>query len=149
MKRFNFPLERVRRWRSEQANVEELKLEQLRNRVAKLGDEMRELAVERARSQQEVLAQPLIDSFELESLDAFRLHAAAKIRDLETQQRQCEGQVAEQRGRYVEARRSLELLERLKHRAFEKWQIESDREQEALAAESYLARMVREGQVKR
>ena len=30
MKRFDFRLERVRRWRAEQASVEELKLQQLR-----------------------------------------------------------------------------------------------------------------------
>ena len=43
MKRFDFPLERVRRWRLEQQNVEELKLQQLRAELGGLTAVRREM----------------------------------------------------------------------------------------------------------
>ena len=62
MKRFQFPLDRVRRWRSEQADVEELKLRQLRDRLSALGQEKVNAAQDRARSEQDVLSRPSIAS---------------------------------------------------------------------------------------
>ena len=143
MKRFHFPLERVRRWRAGQATIEELKLEQLRERLAKLGAEKRQVETERARSEQEVLGQPSMDAGELQSLDAYRLHARSKVREIENRERQADSQVEEQRQCVIQARRNAELLERLKQKALDEWQAGSDREQEGLAAELYLAQWPR------
>ena len=143
MKRFRFPLERVRRWRAGQATLEELKLEQLRKQQAKLREEKQGIETERARSEQEVLGQPSMDAGELQSLDAYRLHARSKVREIENRERQAETQVAEQRQCVIQARRNAELLERLKQKTLDEWSAASDREQEGLAAELYLARWPR------
>jgi len=79
----------------------------------------------------------------LQSLDAYRLHARTKIRDIEIRERQTEAQVEQQRQRVIQARREAELLERLKRQALDEWRAASDREQETLAAESYLAKRSR------
>jgi flagellar export protein FliJ len=143
MKRFSFPLERVRRFRSEQASVEELKLGQLRDRLSALGEAKQRVELARARSEREVLGQPSIASYEVQNLEAYRRHAASKIRALEAQQRQCETQVREQRQRLIEARQRAELLERLKQKALEEWTTANNREEEALATELYLAKRAR------
>jgi hypothetical protein len=44
----------------------------------------------------------------------------------------------------IQARRDAELLERLKRKALAEWQAASDREQESLATELYLAKRVRQ-----
>ena len=90
MKRFQFPLESVRRWRAGQATLEEAKLEQLRGNLQALREEKQNIETERGRSEREVLGQASIEATDLETLDAFRLHARSKIRDIETRQRQAE-----------------------------------------------------------
>lgn len=145
MKRFQFPLERVRRWRAEQAALEELRLEQLGVHLAKIREEKRTIANQRLSSEQEVLRQPSLEATELQSLDAYRLYTRNRIRETENRERQAEALVQQQRGRVIEARRQAELLDRLKRKALDQWQTASDREQETLAAELHLAKRARSG----
>jgi hypothetical protein len=145
MKRFSFPLERVRRWRDGQAVLEEMKLEQIREQLSRLGEEKRRIESERIDNEREILAQPSIEAIQLQSLDAYRVHVRKKTRDIENSQRQVEVQVEQQRQRVIETRRNAELLERLKRKALDEWQAASDREQETLATELYLAKRVRNG----
>lgn len=144
MKRFQFPLDRVRRWRAEQATLEELKLEQLVERMTRLRDQKRAVESARIHSEQDVLGRPSIEAIDLQSLDAFRLHTRDKIRDLERQEREAGTAVDEQRQRVMQARRAAELLERLKRRSLDAWQAASDHEQESLATELYLAKRARQ-----
>ncbi len=144
MKRFQFPLDRVRRWRSEQASVEELKLGQLRDRLVALGEAKQRVALARTQSEQEVLGQPFIQADELRSLEDYRLHTRFQIRDIENQQRQCEQQIVAQRQRVIEARQKAELLERLKQKARDEWLAANNREEEALATELFLAKRQRQ-----
>jgi hypothetical protein len=143
MKRFEFPLERVRRWRAGQAALEELKLEQLGERLAKLGVEKRSAEAARLESEREVLGHSPAEATDLQSLDAYRRHTRSKIRGIEERERETAELIGQQRQRVVQARRAVELLERLKQRAMEEWQAACDREQESLAAELYLARFTR------
>jgi len=143
MKRFQFPLDRVRRWRAGQAALEEGKLEQIREQLTRLRQEKRKVEADRTESAREVLGQPAIQATDLENLDAFRLHTRDKIRDIETRERQTEAQAEQQRQRVLETRRAAELLERLKRKALDEWQAASDREQETLATELYLAKRAR------
>jgi hypothetical protein len=143
MKRFHFPLERVRQWREGQAALEELKLEQLLQNVAALERRKESVANERARSERQLLAQETLEGGELGNLDAYRLSSRDKIRDIENRKRQVLTQVEQQRQRVIGARRDAELLERLKQKAREAWQAASDCEEEALAGELYLARLTR------
>ncbi len=144
MKRFRFPLERVRRWRSEQANLEELKLEQLRAEAARLAGARLEVEAEAVRSAREVLAQSSIDALELTSLESYRQHLRRRAYELENLERQSEAKVAEQRRRVIEARRQFELLDRLHDKAWRAWLAEGNKEQERFAAELFLAKTARE-----
>jgi hypothetical protein len=143
MKRFNFPLDRIRRWRLEQLSVEELKLQQVRAEQQALADAKREVRDEFFKSEHEVLAQPSLPGLELENLDSFRLHVRDRVRGFENRERQVEAKVVEQRGRVIEARRQFELLDGLRQKALAKWKVAADKEQETLAAEIYLSRSTR------
>ena len=143
MKRFDFPLERVRRWRLEQQNLEELKLQQLRAEKEGLSAGRRQIQAELDQTAQLLLAQPSLESLELQSLDSFRLYVRGRVRDLDQRERECESKIVEQRGRLLEARRQFELLDRLRKTAFGTWRAAVDKEYEDLAAELFLARKYR------
>jgi hypothetical protein len=143
MKRFDFPLERVRRWRREQAGLEELKLQQFRAELVNLQAAQRQIEADRVESEQLVLTQRYIDPLQLVSLDSYRQYTAGKVRHLESRKQQWEAKVADQLGKVIEARRKFELLERLRQAALDEWQAAVDKEQEDLAAELFLAKASR------
>lgn len=143
MKRFNFPLERVRRWRLEQLNVEELKLQQVRADRQALADAKQQVRDELSKSRQDVLAQPSVLGRELENLDSYGIHVHERVRSFENLEPPAEAKVAEQRGRVMEARRQFELLDALRDKALAKWHAAVDKEQETLAGELFLSRSTR------
>jgi len=143
VKRFTFPLERVRRWRREQASIEELKLQQLRAQLDRLAAARQTIISEGERSAQQILAKPSIEPIELTSLESYRRHLGQRARMIENQERQCETRLNEQRQRVIEARRKFELLDRLHDTAFQEWQAASDKEYENMAAELFLAKSAR------
>ena len=139
MKRFQFPLDRVRRWRGEQADLEEAKLQQLWGQLAALGQEKTRVKSAGAESARKILEQPAMEPQDLQALDAYRLHVRRRIGQIENRERELGARIEEQRGRLMEARRRAELLERLKARKWGEWQALADREEETLAGELYLA----------
>lgn len=145
MKRFDFRLERVRRWRVERADIEELALERLRAEKSRFEAALRCLKSELALAESGTLNQPSIDPVELTSLGTYRLRMRHDIRDLENRLSQQEAKIVAQRERVMEARRQAELLGRLRAKAFQAWQGAVNKEQEELAAETFLTRWKRRG----
>jgi len=146
MKRFHFPLERVRRWRSEQANLEELHLQQIRAELETLAAAKTKIQQELTDTAQQLFARQSIDPLELESLDSYRYYVRGRVRDFEQQERQAAAKAAEQRQKVIEARQRFELLDRLKNSALSHWKADAAKEQEDLAAELFLARGSRRAQ---
>jgi hypothetical protein len=144
MKRFEFPLETVRRWRLERAGIEELKLRQILADKHKLTAMKVQIQSEMAQTAQQVLGQSSMQPLELESLDSFRLYVRGRVRGLENQERQCDARIVEQRNQVLEARRQFELLERLRQKAMTEWRAAGNKEQEELAAELFLAKSIRD-----
>jgi len=140
VKRFQFPLERVLRWRAGQASVEELKLRQLLDETRRLESVRRGLESDVKAAESRVLAGSSIEAIELTSLGSYRLHARRKIRDLDKLRLEQQAKIVDQRQRVMEARRHSELLERLRGKTFEEWRSAVNREQETLAAELFLAK---------
>lgn len=143
MKRFFFPLDRVRRWRSEQAAIEEMKLGEIRGRLAAFGAEKLQVAHDRARSEQELLGQDFIGSDQLQSLAQFQQHTRMKIHAVEILERLAETEIEQQLQKVIRARQQAELLERLKQKALAEWNSANDREQESVATELFLAKRAR------
>jgi flagellar export protein FliJ len=143
MKRFIFSLERVRRWRLEQLDIEELKLQLVRAERQALADARQQVRDEFAKSRQEVLAQSPLLGLELENLDSFGIHIQERVRSFQSREQEAEAKVVEQRGRVIEARRQFQLLDGLREKALAKWRAAGDKEQETLAGELFLSRSTR------
>jgi hypothetical protein len=143
MKKFSFPLETARRWRERQAEMEEARLQALfaekqaiERRVAALVDELQ--------AEHRRIEDRTCDARELAMLDQFRTWANRDQQRLTAAQAECERRIAVQQAALVEARRRFRLVDRLKEKALIGWHAASEKEQEDLAAELYLARRVRQ-----
>lgn len=143
MKRFHFPLERVRRWRQDQADLEEFKLQQLFGERNGLMERRQLLLTQAETSERAVLSSESVEAQELAALESYRQHVAQRKAAIEREQGRVEQRIADQRHAVVEAQRRFELLDRLQHKAFLSWTAARDKEEEELAAELYLAKRVR------
>lgn len=140
MKRFEFPLERVRQWREKQASIEEARMERLLAELQSVEARRAELEHERSSNELAVIRARSADSSELQAIEGFRRYVRAQHRVLSNARADCERKIEEQRQRIIEARREAQLLDKLKERRLTAWRIEFDKDIEAQAAEAYLAK---------
>jgi hypothetical protein len=80
---------------------------------------------------------------DLEALGRFRLLVQARQKQIAAQRLECLREVAVRKTAMLEARRRCRLIERLKERRLVEWTSARDRELEAVASESFLARWAR------
>jgi flagellar biosynthesis chaperone FliJ len=144
MKAFRFPLEQVRSWRHEQAELEELKLQKIHAELQSLVRLARQVQGEAEQAARSVLSGALVAADELASLDAFREFTRGRLKQIAEQTRQCQERAEQQQKRLIEARRQFELLDRFKKKALAEWRLARDKEQEELAAELFLAKRTRD-----
>jgi len=144
MKRFEFPLERVRRWRRSEADLEELKLRQMLGERDATEQRKLSLLAERSLAEASVLAGQRVNVDELAALDSFRRYVREQGNALEQLHRQQEEKIAKQRERMGEAKRRFELLDRLHQSALAEWQAGFNKEQEEMASELFLAKRNRD-----
>lgn len=141
MKKFHFPLARVREWRENQVTVEEARLERIVTERAAIQE--RRDAIERERSAEEaaVLGGASTDSFSLQALGEYRTFATRRIAALDRERVGCESRLVEQRKRVIEAQRKVRLLEKLEERRRKEWTTAFTRELDEQAAESHRSRL--------
>ena len=147
MKRFDFPLERVRQWRHEQASLEELKLQKLYGDLASIDDLRQRTEHELRTAEQDIQVQNVRRIQDLANLDTFRQFIRRQLGNIAMRRQQCEVKVFEQRQVILEARRQFELLDRLRQKALADWRAARDKEEEELAAELYLAKRRRDSEM--
>jgi hypothetical protein len=143
VKAFHFQLERVRAWREKQLAIEEAQLERLFSERALTEERRRLLDREAHDCSSAVCRAAAIDAVQLHALDAFRRFAAQQQKALAQSLISCDQRIAQQQQRIVEARRRLELLDKLKERRLVAWNIGLARELEMQAGEIYLAKWSR------
>jgi len=144
MKRFSFPLERVRRWREDQVELEEIRLQNGYRDLRAVEAEQIRVAEETERSCREILAKPSIPAGELSLLEDYRLWGMRENRRLAASKAELEKGIREQKQRLLEAHRRFKLLNGLRDKALVSWTAARDKEQEDLAAELYLAKRHRD-----
>lgn len=144
MKRFAFPLERVRQWRSLQVDLEFTRLQKLFDDRARLDQYAAELERQVRKAEYRLAAAVAagngVDGGQLSRLDDFHIYANRQRHLLTAQREEIDRQIDEQRRRLIGARRDFLLLERLKQKARQAWDQEYSKELESLAGELYLAR---------
>jgi hypothetical protein len=140
VKKFHFPLERVRQWRENQLALEEIRLEEMETQRLRIDAGLADLAREKAAGEQAVLDMDAPDALTLRSLDEFRRFSGRRRAALQQDRAAAEARIAAQRLRIVEAQRNVRLLDKLQARRRRLWDIAFDREIEEQAAEAFRAR---------
>ncbi len=143
MKRFSFPLETARQWRNRQAELEELRLQQLFSERQRCADRRAALDEELANERRNISDRG-VDARQLAALDRFCVFVAREQQRLAAAIADCERRIETQRAALMQARRAFELIDRLKDKALGQWNAAGAKEQEDLAAELYLMRRPRE-----
>ncbi len=144
MGRFQFPLERVLRWRSLEFALEQAKLKRLGQEQIRLQMQAASLGAEKSRlgATLGTLQDPRGEDLRaMVGYGAGLRRRAEKLAELRTR---CERELAAQKKKYNEAKQRLQLLEELRERKLSEWRYEQGQQLESLAAESYLSSWNRE-----
>lgn len=143
MKKFHFPLERVRHYRHVQLEIEEARLEQLLGRLRELDAFEQELGAQLRASEEDVRlcamrgqAEPAL----LRAMADFRDFVTRMREKIQAARRPLEIELGQQRLRLVRASQNLKILDKLKAARHKQWLAAVDREIETLASENFLAR---------
>lgn len=140
MKKFKFPLEKLRSWRQTQFEIEEGKLEKLLARLAALHQEQTAFMRRVNDDRQVVGSSHAVMSTDLAALDRWLRFSADEQMRFRTQETRISRDIATQREAVLDARRRLEILNRFKDEQKHAWQRELDAEQEAMVAELVVSR---------
>jgi flagellar export protein FliJ len=140
MKRFEFRLERVRDFRRQQLELEETKLERLHAERQELDAESARLESEAARTRGSLMVTTSVEGRELVSADRYLHHLASLRKRHDEKVAVWQARALEQRKAVIEARRRVRLMEKLEAQQLRAWTMETDRDQENLSSELFLAR---------
>jgi hypothetical protein len=140
MNSFHFPLQKVLDWRQVQLDLAEARFRQQIAVLAELDRERAEMQVAADRAEVEVRGWSPVEGSDLAALGAYRLHTKRRDKEIEVRSLASREELASRQAAMLEARRHCRLLERLKERRLAEWQAGADREMEAVASESFLAR---------
>jgi len=138
MKRFDFHLENVLRWRRTLADVRRAEALVCANAVAEAERELERLRAAEAQAARDLTTQPNGASLAAGSafLEKFRSRIADAVKKAESRRAALNAATA----KVVEADRNAKLLEKMKETRLVEWSAECDRELEAFAAETFLNR---------
>lgn len=140
MKRFEFRLQKVMEWREKQLELEDARLKQHVAGIASLDQARAGLESEGLQAEVQLRSSASVSGQDLAALAGFRQHIRMRGIQLAAQRAEAQKQLEAQQRVMLEARRRCRLLERLKERRLSEWQAACDRELDALASESFLAR---------
>jgi flagellar export protein FliJ len=140
LKRFQFRLARVRDFRRQQLELEELKLSSLLAERQALETESLRIETETSTTRSWLMVTGAAESQDLVASDAYLRRLSVERKRLAAKMAEWQARALKQRGAVVEARRRVRLMEQLEQRQLDEWKSAADREQENLSAELFLAR---------
>ena len=144
MKRFEFSLEKPRRFREAQLRMEEARCSMLRAAEIQLQTRIVDLRASHADQRHAVSRGFEIDGAQLERLHRFSEFVSVEITRLQRECGALRQEIEVQVGRVAGCRQRVELLEKLKARERDRWNDESAREIQLAAEESFNSRWLRE-----
>ncbi|HMD71547.1 MAG TPA: hypothetical protein VKF41_09400 [Bryobacteraceae bacterium] len=140
MKRFEFRLQKVLEWREKRLELEDARFKQQAAGIASLDQARAGLEAAGLKAEMQLRSAASMSGQELSALAGFREHVQTRGRELAARRAQAQKELEAQQEVMLEARRRCRLLERLKERRLTEWQAACNREADALASESFLAR---------
>jgi flagellar export protein FliJ len=141
MKAFEFRLDRIAEFRRQEADMARGRLEALLSELNRLSAERAVLAEQRTAARSSVADRMDVTGEEWLALSQFQDYLGRCAKQIGERERQFRAAIDRQRAAVVEAERRVKLLDRLRERKFREWKTESERELDALAADSHLARI--------
>lgn len=141
MKAFEFRLERIADYRRQQADLARNELQKLTGLFDRLAEQRRNLEQCAADTRANTLRRSDLTGQDLMALSAYGEHVVRSVQEIERKKADLAKQIQNQRSVVMEAERNVKLLERLRDRKFEEWRAETERELDAIAADSHLARL--------
>ena len=146
MKKFDFRLESVLRWKESTLRQKEAELQRAIYVCGRLQRSLEALHEERNRTESEFRAAKAMLGRDAQQMseygDSFVVREHRLRADIEAAGRRAE----EARMAYLEAKRNVKLLSILKAKALETWQVELWKDTEQMAGENYLSSWVRRGE---
>src|SRR4051794_15200726 len=128
MKRFEFPLARVRDYRREQLDAEEAKLQVLFAERHALEAESGRLASEALETRHSLMVTGSAESRDLAAMDAYVRHLEVVKKRHALKLIEWQVRAAKQQQAVVEAKRRVRLMEKLEQRRYREWKHALDRE---------------------
>lgn len=141
MKAFVFPLDKVMAFRKRQWEAEAALLESLLANRHHLESQRQHLIAALGRAREDLAASATIASERVAEFCLGQAGSRQAILQLETLLSRLHSKIEGQQRAVLSARRNFELVARLREKRFAEWQREADRELEATATESHLARL--------
>jgi hypothetical protein len=144
MKRFSFRLDRILAWRRLQRGEEQWNLQKALAEREELVRKERAVRAERSDSERTLAHALHFDAQFVSTLPHWQVRVKAVLAEMAVDAGKMEARVSAQRAKLREAERKVRLLERLREKRVEDWKTAMEREEEACAAETFLARGARE-----
>jgi flagellar export protein FliJ len=144
MKKFEFQLEKVRRWTDTRRQVGESRLETLLSQLHRIDEEFTRDTLQCDDFGRQVYRRQHIDSASLAELGEFREFMGREKIRVERLRSEINRQIETQRSLITEIKRRIALLDKLKESHLRGWQKEADRELQQLADELIAYRFTRE-----
>jgi len=139
MRQFRFRLESVLRLRQSQTREAEEAVRKSVAHVQLLVAEIQATICERERLKSELCSHRHVTGLELSWATSYADSLAALHRRLLAELKAAREELARNRERFLEVKRKLQLLERLRERRHGEWQVAETHHWESLASDSYLA----------
>lgn len=139
MKRFEFRLASVLRWRQVQMEAEQAKLQELVAEQQRLVRDLETAGAERLNAKAAVYNLTNLDNTELRTMSAFLLGVDARTAKTHARLAELAGFIEERRQVVIKAERKVRLLEKLREGKRAVWKHEADLEIETAAQEAWLS----------
>jgi hypothetical protein len=144
MKKFAFPLDKVRTWRHTQVRLEEATLARLGMELQTLEHKVRSLADSVGEEGATLTQQQSATALEIAALEHYRSYAIQQGRKLLQAKHGVEQQIAQQKQVLLGRRRAAELLDQLRDQRHDEWTAAANKEIDQQAEESHTSRLLRE-----
>lgn len=141
MKSFEFRLQRVADFRQQQLDVAKNQLEILLAALQQVEAECGTIEQQRSEALRTIESNTSLKGEDVLALATYQGYLSRRETSLKQEKIELTSKVEQQRAAVVQKEREVRLLDRLKDRRLGEWTAAAERELEALAAESYMARL--------
>jgi flagellar export protein FliJ len=146
VKKFEFPLQQAAKWYHQKLAAEQLTLQRWLVDLTSIEQRLRELQGQVTESHAGMQNAASVTGHELQTLARFVQHLGLERERLQPTRSHLLKKVEEQRQRVVAFDRKIKMIENLERRRRSEWLMELSKEEEALASDLFLAKLVRETQ---